>query len=53
MNRPNEGMLDAKRYGRVRRYKHRRDPIVYHIMDWRVNFTQLTLAKRTHQMTMY
>lgn len=54
MNRLNEGMyaLDAKRHGRVSRHKHRRDPLVHHIVELKVNFFQLTLAKRTHQMTM-
>lgn len=44
---------DAKRHGRVRHHKHRRDPLVYHIMEIKVNFNELALAKRTHQMTMY
>jgi len=53
-NRPNEGMyaLDAKRHGRVSRHKHRSGPLVHHIVELKVNFIQLTLAKRTHQMTM-
>ena len=51
MNRPNEGMyaLDAKRHGRVSRHKRRSDPLVHHIVELKVNFIQLTLAKRTHQ----
>jgi len=41
---------DAKRHGRVRHHKHRGDPLVHQIVEYKVNFNQLALAKRTHLM---